>query len=40
MIEQAQNDQFLLFVYFAIIIVIPAIVLWFDDGKIHANQKA
>jgi len=39
MIVQAQqwNDQTLLLIYLAIAIVIPGIVLWFDDHKVH-NQ--
>lgn len=37
MMVQAQNDQFLMLIFLAIAIVIPGIVLFFDDGKIH-NQ--
>lgn len=39
MMVQAQNDQFLLLVFIAIAIIIPAVVLWFDDGSIHSVGK-
>jgi len=39
MMVQAQNDQVLWFIFIAIIMLIPGIVLWFDDRKIHENSK-
>lgn len=36
MMVQVQNDQFLLFVYIAIVMIVPGIVLWFDDGEVHS----
>lgn len=35
MIIQGQDDQLLLFIFLAIAMIIPGIVLWFDDSKIH-----
>lgn len=35
MIIQGQDDQLLLFIFLAIAIIIPGMVVWFDDGKIH-----
>jgi len=39
MMTQAFDDQLLAIIYFSIVIIVPGIVLWFDDGKIHSNQK-
>ncbi len=39
MMVQAQNDQFLMLVFFAIAIIIPGLVILFDDGAIHSSAK-
>jgi hypothetical protein len=35
MMVQAQDDQLLLLIYLSIAMVIPCLVLLFDDGLIH-----
>ncbi len=38
MILQTQDDSFLAVVFILTAIVIPFVVLWFDDGMIHSNN--
>lgn len=40
MMIQGHDDTFLAIVFFCVAIVIPGIVLLFDDSKIHSNQKS
>jgi len=35
MMVQAQDEQLLMLIYLAIALLIPGIVLWFDDGITH-----
>jgi hypothetical protein len=35
MMVQAQDEQTLMLIYLAIALIIPGLVLWFDDSKIH-----
>lgn len=39
MMVQAQNDQFLMLVFLAITVIIPGLVILFDDGAIHSASK-
>ncbi len=40
MMIQGHDDHLLAIIFFCVAVVIPGLVLWFDDGKIHANQKS
>jgi hypothetical protein len=35
MMLQVQDDNTLMMIFMAIAIIIPGIVLWFDDSKFH-----
>ncbi len=37
MILQAQDDSTLMVIFLLCAIVIPFVVLWFDDGMIHGK---
>lgn len=37
MIEQAHSDPTLFVIFLLIAMIIPGIVMWFDDGKIHGQ---
>lgn len=37
MMVQAQDEQVLMFIFIAIVFIVPGIVLLFDDSKIHSK---
>ncbi len=39
MMVQVQNDHLLMMILFFNAIILPGIILWFDDRNVHHNGK-